>query len=166
MWSFVSDWAGGVLLLTLAGSYKSSGGCFNIVFHGIIRHQGPEGGHKVPVAVAVDELHREELKSLEGAYVVIREMTYGERLSRSGLMGAMKVLKDNKSDYAGELSMQTEKMTLWDFGHLIVEHNLEDADGRTLNFKNEADIKKLGARVGDEVGTLIDKWNSFEDEGN
>ena len=120
----------------------------------------------MPVAVAVDELHREELKSLEGAYVVIREMTYGERLQRSNLMGAMKVIKDTKSDFAGELSMETQRMALWDFANLITEHNLEDTDGRRLNFKVEADVKKLSSRIGDEVGTLIDKWNSFEDQGN
>lgn len=120
----------------------------------------------MPKAVAVDELHREELKSLPEGYVVIREMSYGERLSRSNLMGAMKVLKDNKSDFAGEIAMQTEQMAYWDFANLIQEHNLEDADGRLLNFKNAADVKKLNPRVGDEVGALIDKWNSFVDEGN
>lgn len=120
----------------------------------------------MPVAVITSENHREELKTLPGAYVVIREMTYGERLVRSNLMGAMKVLKDNKSDYAGEIAMQTEKMTLWDFANLIAEHNLEDTDGRTLNFRNEQDVRKLSSRIGDEVGALIDKWNSFEDEGN
>jgi hypothetical protein len=120
----------------------------------------------MPKAVAVDENHREELKSLPGGYVVVREMSYGERLSRSNLTGAMKVLKDVKSDYAGEIAMQTEQMAYWDFGNLIVEHNLEDEDGRLLNFKNPADVKKLNPRVGDEVGTIIDKWNSFTDSGN
>ena len=120
----------------------------------------------MPVAVAGDEVHKEELKSVEGGYVVIREMSYGERIQRSSLTGAMKVLKDNKSDYAGEISMETQRLTLWDFANLVVEHNLEDTDGRTLNFKNEADVRKLSSRIGDEVGTLIDKWNSFSDEGN
>ena len=120
----------------------------------------------MPAAVAVDELHHEELKSLKDGYVVIREMTYGERLTRSNLTGAMKLLKDQKSDYAGEIAMETERMALWDFANLIVEHNLEDLDGRTLNFKNVQDVKKLSSRIGDEVGTLIDKWNSFTDEGN
>jgi hypothetical protein len=120
----------------------------------------------MPVAVVQSEDHREELKTLPGGYVVIREMTYGERITRQSLMGAMKVLKDVKSDYAGEISMATEKMTLWDFSHLIKEHNLQDADERLLNFQNVQDVQKLSSKVGDEVGSLIDKWNSFEDEGN
>ena len=122
----------------------------------------------MPVAVVTEEKHREDLKSLEGAYVVVREMTYGEKLQRASLSGAMKILKDTKSDYAGEIAMETARITLWDFAHLIVDHNLEDADGRTLDFKNEQDVRKLSSKVGDEVGSLIDKWNSFEDidEGN
>jgi hypothetical protein len=122
----------------------------------------------MPVAVVTEEQHREELKSLPGAYVVIRVMTYGEKLQRSSMSGAIKMLKDTKSDYVGEIAMETSRIALWDFAHLIAEHNLEDADGRTLNFKVEQDVRKLSSRIGDEVGALIDKHNSFEDieEGN
>jgi hypothetical protein len=122
----------------------------------------------MPVAVVTEEHHREELKTLPGAYVVVREMTYGEKLQRSSMSGAIRMFKDTKSDYAGELSMETQRIALWDFAHLIVEHNLEDADGRTLNFQREQDVRKLASKVGDEVGSYIDKWNSFEDieEGN
>jgi hypothetical protein len=127
------------------------------------------GRTKMPVAVVTDELHRFDLKSLEGAYIVVREMTYGEKIMRSGMSGAMKLLKDTKkSDYVGELSMETQKITLWDFSNLIVEHNLEDRDGRALNFKLEADVRKLSSKIGEEVGTRIDEVNNFEDiiEGN
>lgn len=127
------------------------------------------GRAEMPVAVVTEETQRFELKSLEGAYVVVRQMTYGEKMLRSGMTGAMKLLKDNKkSDYVGELSMETQKITLWDFANLIVEHNLQDSDGRELNFKNEIDVRKLSSKVGEEVGTRIDEVNNFEDiaEGN
>lgn len=122
----------------------------------------------MPVAVVSDEYTKKELKSLPGGFVVIREMSYGERIMRSGLTGAMKILKDSRSDYAGELSMETQKITLWDFANLVMEHNCEDVDGRTLNFKVESDVRKLGSRVGEEIGTYIDEINNFEDieEGN
>lgn len=123
----------------------------------------------MPVAVVTEETFREELKSLPGGFVVIRQMTYGEKIMRSGMSGAMKLLKDNKqSDYVGEMSMETQKITLWDFANLIVEHNLEDIDGRALNFKIEGDVRKLTSKIGEEVGSLIDKHNNFEDidEGN
>jgi hypothetical protein len=127
------------------------------------------GRTPMPVAVVTEDQHRFELKSLEGAYIVVREMSYGEKIMRSGMTGAMKLLKDNKkSDYVGELSMETQKITLWDFANLIVEHNLQDKDGRDLNFKLEADVRKLSSKIGEEVGTRIDEVNNFEDidEGN
>lgn len=167
MWSLVSNAAEGLTWVLVALTVTSSGGCFNIVVHGIIKHND-QREIEMPVAVVVDEHHKEELKSLPGAFVIVRTMTYGEKLQRSNMSGAMKLLRDQKSDYAGEISMETTRIALWDFAHLIVEHNLEDVDGRVLNFKNAADVQKLSSRIGDEVGQLIDKHNSFEDleEGN
>lgn len=118
----------------------------------------------MPVAVVNDETRRFDLKSLAGGYVVIREMSYGERIYRANLSGAMKILKDQKSDYAGELAMETSRITLWDFMNLIVEHNLEDRDGRPLNLHTESDVKKLSSKIGEEIGTYIDEVNNFEVE--
>lgn len=125
------------------------------------------GRTAMPVAVVDSQPVRRELKTVPEGYVVIREMTYGERIMRGGMTGAMKILK-GKSDYAGELSMETQKLTLWDFANLVVEHNLQDKDGRELNFKLEADVRKLASKVGEEIGTYIDEINNFEDieEGN
>lgn len=120
----------------------------------------------MPVAVVDDEPRRFELKSLAGGYVIIREMSYGEKIHRQGLSGAMKILRDNKSDYAGEIAMETARLTEWDFANLVIDHNLEDKDGRKLNLQNKADLAKLSARIGDEVGKYIDELNSFDDEGN
>jgi hypothetical protein len=123
--------------------------------------------NKMPVAVVTEENHRKELKSLEGAFVVVREMTYGERLVRQGMNGKMRVLA-GKSEFAGELEMATRQIALWDFANLIVEHNLQDKDERVLNFRVEKDVEKLASKIGDEVGAFIDEINSFEDieEGN
>jgi len=123
----------------------------------------------MPVAVVTGELFREELKSCPGGFVVIREMTYGEKIHRTGMTGAMKLLKETKrSDYIGEMTMETSRITLWDFANLVVDHNLEDKEGRALNFRNEADTKMLSSVIGEEVGMLIDKYNNFGDidEGN
>jgi len=120
----------------------------------------------MPAAVASTEPTRFELKSLPEGFVVIREMTYGERLQRQSLTGAMKVLKDNKSDFAGELAMQTDQISRWDFANLVMDHNLEDTDGRKLNLSMAGDLNKLSSKIGDEVGKYIDQINSFDDEGN
>jgi hypothetical protein len=116
----------------------------------------------MPVAVVKAETERFDLKSLPEGYIVVRVMTYGEKIQRTGMTGAMKLLKDNKSDYVGELSMATENITLWDFANLITEHNLQDTDGRTLNFKDPRDVRNLGPKIGEEIGTYIDQLNNFE----
>jgi hypothetical protein len=123
------------------------------------------GRAEMPVAVAIKEPQRFDLKSLPGGYVVVREMTYGERIMRGGMTGAMKILKETKkTDYVGEMSMETQKLTIWDFANLITEHNLDDADGRRLNFRNEQDVRALASKIGDEIGTYIDQVNSFDED--
>jgi hypothetical protein len=46
----------------------------------------------------------------------------------------------------------------------VVDHNLEDADGRKLDFRNLADFDNLDPRIGEEIGKLLDELNNFEDE--
>jgi hypothetical protein len=123
----------------------------------------------MPVAVVQSETERFDLKSAPpDGFVLIRRMSYGERLTRNGNQTKMKIMSDKKSQYAGEIDMAIEAIAHWDFANLIVEHNLQDADGRVLNFKNPVDVRKLAANVGEEIGSYIDKINSFEDveEGN
>ncbi len=122
----------------------------------------------MPVAVVQSDTERFELKSLPEGFVVIRRMTYGERLTRNGNQTKMKIMANKKSEYAGEIDMAIEKIAYWDFSNLVVDHNLEDIGGRKLNMKDPADVRKLDAKIGDEIGSLIDSLNSFEDvdEGN
>lgn len=122
----------------------------------------------MPVAVVRGESKRFDLKTLEGGYIVVREMSYGEKLLRQGLSGKLKLMADKKSDYAGEMEMATRQLAMWDFANLVTEHNLTDIDERPLNFKNAFDVEKLGPRIGEEIGTRIDELNNFEDieEGN
>lgn len=122
----------------------------------------------MPVAVILEDTQKFDLRTLEGAYVVIRQMTYGEKLVRGSLSGKMKIHADKRSEFAGEIEMATEKIALWDLQNLVVSHNLQDRDGRDLNFRDIQDIRKLRADIGEEIGTYIDRLNSFEDieEGN
>jgi len=117
----------------------------------------------VPVAVVTNVTERHELTTLEGAFVVVREMSYGERLLRTSLQGKMKVSGDKNSEFAGEIEMAVARIARWDFANLVVDHNLEDTDSRKLDFHKDADLNKLQAKIGEEVGKLIDTMNSFED---
>jgi len=119
---------------------------------------------KMPIAVIInDTSEKMMLTTLPEAYVIVRRMSYGEKLIRSGL--ATKFLMSGEKgggSVQGELDIQTEEIAYWDFANLVVEHNLEDADNRPLNFKNKADVKKLSGPIGEEVGKIIDDFNNPE----
>lgn len=124
-------------------------------------------GLVMPIAVVTNSTSdRLPLKTLPEAYVVVRRMNYGEKLLRSNM--ATKLLMSgsrdkNDKDVQAEVDMQTELVAYWDFANLITEHNLQDADGRELNFRNPSDVKKLDSVIGEEVGQLIDNFNSPEE---
>lgn len=114
----------------------------------------------MPRATVASQAEKFELKSLPEAYVVIRRMTYGEKLNRTDSMLNMRTTQEDREM---EVRMMSKKIAFQDFANLIVEHNLTDENDRALNFKNAADVERLDPVVGDEVGQLIDKLNSFED---
>lgn len=124
----------------------------------------------MPVANIIKKAERFDLKSCPDAFVVIRRMTYGEKMQRLELSGKMRILSNKKDpDAIGEINMMNKQISLWEFSNLILEHNLEyqeveDGPIRPLNFRNSADVELLAARIGEEIGTLIDKLNNFEDE--
>lgn len=92
--------------------------------------------------------------------MVVRRMTYGEKLNRQDDMMNMRTSTDDKEML---VQMMNKKVALTDFANLIVEHNLTDDNDRALNFKSAQDVMNLDPRIGDEIGQLIDKINSFEE---
>lgn len=115
----------------------------------------------MPRATVASQTEKFELKSLPEGFVVIRRMTYGEKLNRTDAMMNMKTTSDDREM---QIQMMSKKVAFQDFGSLIVEHNLTDENDKALNFKNVADIERLDPVIGDEIGQLIDKLNSFEDQ--
>jgi hypothetical protein len=123
----------------------------------------------MPVAVIQNAAERFELKSLEGAYVVIKRMTYGQKLTRSQMAMKMRMQlqgkgRGGKDDTNIDIDMMNRLTSIWSFQNLIEDHNLEDADGRKLNFRNVADIEKLQGDIGEEIDSLIDKLNNFDEK--
>lgn len=121
----------------------------------------------MPKAVANNQdTVRKELKSLPEGYVVLRRLSYGEKLERREMVSGMKVRGGGKSkDFEGELKMVNERATLFDFQRCIVEHNLEkDDDGTLLDFQKIQDIKLLDPRVGEEIDGLLSELNNFEED--
>jgi len=106
-----------------------------------------------------------DLKSLEGGYVVLRSLTYGQIVQRRAML-TLSVEGSGKAnkDFRGEMAMANEQITRFEFAHAIVEHNLEDESGRTLDLSRPVDFDALDPRVGQEIEELISDMNNFDDE--
>jgi hypothetical protein len=120
----------------------------------------------MPIIVSEETFTRPLKTAPPDGYVVIRRMNHGEKLLRSEFATKMtyRVAGNgrNKRDMEGTIELMQRASTLWDFKHLIVDHNLQDVDGRELNFKNEADINKIPGIVGEEISSHLDELNNFE----
>lgn len=126
----------------------------------------------MPIATVTKATVKEELKTLPGAFVVIRRMTYGEKLQRREQSMKMQMqMQDRKKDATIDIDMLSRAQTIWSFANLILEHNLEApinpddplSGVRTLDLKKASDISLLDPQIGEEIDTLIDKHNNFEE---
>lgn len=119
----------------------------------------------MPAAVAnIEEVEEKDLKSLVGGKVTLRRMTYGQVVQRRTMSKLSFTAGRGRGNVAGEMAMGAKEITLFEFAHCIVNHNLEDTDGRKLNLANEQDFNKLDPRVGQELEALISDMNNFEEE--
>lgn len=119
----------------------------------------------MPVAVITQPSERRELKSCPGGYVVIKRMTYGQKLTRREMTRmTVSAQRGSKKDVQAEIDAMQRKVSLWEFANLIEDHNLDDENGRKLNFQNSMDVDKLAGPIGEEIDTLISELNNFEDD--
>lgn len=110
---------------------------------------------------------RKELKSLEGAFVELRQMNYGQVVERRALMKLTLQASgrgNSKKDAVAEMAMASTDIAMYGFSHCIVDHNLEKEDGTKLNLSNPVDFNALDPRIGTEIELLIDQMNNFEEE--
>lgn len=119
----------------------------------------------MPVATIINAQDEFLLKTVEGGRVVIRRMSWGEKLKRQGMITGFKMdMGGKRDDMKAEIDIFQEAVSHWEFANLIVEHNLTDANDRPLNFKNISDQDSLDPRVGEEIQRYIDDLNAFEDK--
>jgi hypothetical protein len=125
----------------------------------------------MPRAIATTQTEHYNLKTLEGGFVVLRKLSYGEVLQRRS-MTKMVMEGQGKKDARAEIDMMNRRATEFDFQRCIADHNLfaDDAETRKLNLGNRTDLEMLDPQVGQEIEQLIDKLNNFdlseEEEGN
>lgn len=108
-----------------------------------------------------------DLKSLPDAYVVMRKQTYGERQRRADIVTrvTMQAADTRGTPDIMHMDIRNLDVTLFDYRTSIIEHNLEDSDGRNLDFKRTEDLENLDPQVGDEIEGLIRDMNRFDQEG-
>lgn len=123
----------------------------------------------MPKGTSNTETKRFELESVEGGYVVLRKLSYGERLKVRGLSARMHAQRaameqaraegEDVGDF--EMTIDAEAVEFYRFKKAIVEHNIDD--GKTqLNFKNRAHFVALDDAVGQEIEKYIDDMNPIE----
>lgn len=124
----------------------------------------------MPKATAsIERSERFELETLPDGWVELRRMTYGQKLRRQQMAGNLRISNEKNTDYAGEMDLVNAKVTEYEFKNCIADHNLEDDNGRQLDFRKRMDIDSLDPRVGEEISELIGRMNNYEeesDEGN
>ena len=116
--------------------------------------------------VDLEATERVDLETCPGGYVVLQRYDYGASLERDAMAMEMKV----RGEGGGREGMEAElkgaglKVAFFEFAKCIVEHNLEDADGKPLDFKVSQHVRVLDPRIGQEIGKKIDEMNSFKED--
>lgn len=104
---------------------------------------------------------RYDLETIEGAWVEIRPMTYGQFLQRRDM--AMKMGMSGKGGAEKvDIDMMQEAVTRFEFKVCIADHNLEDENERKLTLSEPGDFNRLDPRVGQEISSLIDSLIQWE----
>lgn len=115
----------------------------------------------MPKATVSKDTEKYDLKSLDGAFVELRQMSYGEVLRQRGLMQTVSGVGGSSKDGTGpRMEFRFEESRQFEFERCVVDHNLEDEGGTKLDFRKEGTLRQLDPRVAQEIENLIDKMNS------
>ena len=120
----------------------------------------------MPKATISLDAQKHDLKSLKGGFVSLRPLPYGKILERRD--GATKMIMEQTKGRTADSRMIMEMAQEWsrwfEFRECIVEHNLEDDAGATLDFNIKANLFRLDPKIGQEIERLIDELNMDVEE--
>lgn len=111
-------------------------------------------------AVADIDTKRIDLTTLPGGYVVVRKLTYGELLHVRDVGGRI----SGGQGQAMQISMDNIAAQAYEFSKCIVEHNLEDAEGKPLNLGTAEGINRLLPDVGQEIEEALNDLNGVSED--
>ncbi len=95
-------------------------------------------------------------------YVELKPMDYGTYLKRRDMAMKMGVTGSTSGLEKIDLDILQARVTLFEFKSCIAGHNLEDAEGRTLNLATIQDFQMLDPKIGQEISELIDRMTQWE----
>jgi len=115
----------------------------------------------MPKAVVSQDTERFDLKTLDGAFVELRRLSYGEMLRSRDQAQSIRPTGDEGDNGQGEMEgvFHISKVTEFRFSKAIMDHNLEDESGRKLNLSSKQDLVRLDPRIGGEIEDLIIAMN-------
>lgn len=118
----------------------------------------------MPRATAdTEKSERFDLKTCPEGFVVVKRMTYGQKLQRMQLGFDSSVTATGGKAHL-DLSMTILRSAEFDFRTCIVDHNLEDEQGNKLDFTRAGTIEVLDPRIGEEISSYISTLNNFDEE--
>jgi len=112
-------------------------------------------------ATISSDTHRHDLESVQGGWVELRDMSYGQFLRRRDMAMKMGVSGKGRAEKM-DIDMMQEAVTRYEFKICIANHNLEDENNRKLSLGEEADFGKLDPKIGQEISVLIEEMTQWE----
>ncbi len=123
----------------------------------------------MPRATTSTDIVRHPLETAPpDGYVELKPMDYGTYLKRRDMAMKMGVTGSGSGLEKIDLDILQARVTLFEFKSCIAGHNLEDAEGRTLNLATIQDFQMLDPKIGQEISALIDgmtQWESPKSSG-
>ena len=108
----------------------------------------------------INENERFELETLPpDGYVVLRKFSHGEILKRQEISFNQRVNRKD-SDYI-ESQPKFIQLRVYDFKSAIVDHNLEDFEGNTLDLRKFGNVLNIRTDVALEISDLILSYNNI-----
>lgn len=121
----------------------------------------------MPRATVSTSSERRDLKTLEGGWVELKRMSYGQKLERAQLATDMEIsMEKGSKTQTATVDIMQMAVAVFDFAHCIVDHNLfeDDEEKVKLALNTKQGLSKLDPKVGDEIGRYIDEMNNFEED--
>lgn len=118
----------------------------------------------MPKATASLDTERIELETLDEGYIVVRRLTYGEFLHRKDLAIKMTMEMRQGQGSKVEVDMVNQAVTAYMLKTCVMEHNLEDDKGRTLNLGSPQDFNRLDLKIGREIDKIVSDLNDLNED--